>query len=310
MFSAILSFFGCFKNKSKTPRNVEAWLELHFPQKFEVLSSGSNFDIVNFFTGKRQSVLADRADSTVQFVIYWQKGSEDFGLYESTVEQEYQAAKTNTQRARDFYKRLKDKGLEQFSIGMNGNRAYVLIYEEPTPTVRAHTLTLLKSVLDTQKETPADNFQVSFMEPTAYQSEFKEVIPNWNWNRPDGWYKNVCILSLEMDVSKGMNLEKLSRQWTINSMADRTESYRAESYKYVAAWAEKHLSKPFYLEPDLAAEFEAPLTDPMSIRYRFAYYKTEAETKGENAAMAEPIGYVSVLYQADEKTFTKILKED
>jgi hypothetical protein len=307
MFGAILSFFGCLKNKSKTPKNVEAWLELHFPQKFDVLSSGSNFDIVNFFTGKRQSVLADRADSTLQFVIYWQKGSEDFGLTDSTVEQEYQAAKTNTQRARDFHKRLKNKGLEQFSIGMNGDQAYLLIYEEPSRAARTQALAILKSVLDAQQELPADQFQISYMEPAAYQIEFKEIIPNWNWKRPDGWYHNNCILSLDFDATKGIKPEKLGRLWTINTSSERTTPYQEDAFKYASEWAAQHLSKPYYLEPEMV-EFSA--LDNMSIRFRFPYYKTKPETEGDSTSTAEPIGWVAVHYQAEEKKCTKISKED
>ncbi|MEI6412058.1 MAG: hypothetical protein WCR52_21885, partial [Bacteroidota bacterium] len=130
---------------------------------------------------------------------------------------------------------------------------------------------------------------------------------NWNWKRPDGWYHNNAILTLDFDATQGIKPEKLARLWTINTSSERTTPYQSEAYKYASEWAAQHLSKPYYLESE-RVEFSA--LDNMSLRFRFPYYKTEAETLGDSAITAEPIGWISVHYQTEDKKCSKISKED
>jgi hypothetical protein len=303
MFLALFNLFGCFGKKPPKP-SFEAWLEQNFPGQFEVLSTSSNFNLKDYYLGKRTSLLADKSDPDVQFALRWLKSPPDFGLTKAEVQAALDSCRANVAQARALLNLLKTNGFDKISVSASGPNAYLMAFAEPTSAQRLETLAQLKTALAGQPDWAERTFWVMLMEPTAYQTEFRDIIPGWHWERPDGWQRNKCIMENQINDLR-QPIAALMRGWTVSTVSDHTEVFRAEAHRQALVWAEKKLPKPFYLEPAHLVQMERDERDPLAIHYHFPVHPTQPDSL-EGTVENSIIGYVSGIYQTDDKTFTRI----
>lgn len=304
MSFALFNLFACFGKKAPKP-SFEAWLGQHFPGQFEVLQTSTDFNLKDYYLGKRRALLADKADPEVQFALHWLKSPPDFGLTQAGVQAALDSCRANVAQARAFAKLLKANGLDKISVGASGENAYLMVFAEPTPDQRHETLSRLQTALAGQRDWAEHEFWVMLMEPNAYQTEFRDIIPDWHWRRPDGWQRNKCIMENQISDLQGQTIPDLMRGWAISTVAERTEVFRAEAHRQASAWAEKNLPKPFYLEPSHLVQMGRDDRDPLAIEYDFPVHTAkphELESTIENSIT----GYVSGIYQTDKRTFNRI----
>ncbi len=296
----MLSLFGCFKKKTAAP-NIETWLEAQFPGQFTALDKNRNFDVIDLISGgKKIAVVADKSDADVQFTLEWNKHEPNLGLDRATVLEKLNRCRVEAQQARELLNSLKDKGLQQVSVGVINTAVYVQVFAEPEPVLREKTVTaLLKSLADGASPGQT-SIWVEIMEPGAYQTEFQGIIPQAHWQRPGSWQEDNKLLSLDFERDKAPNPASLLKNWKLNLFAKRNSKYREAAYPMALAYAEKELSPPFYLEPAQMVEYSQDKKDPMAIQFRFPYYKSKP-SEGEET---EPLGYIAVAYQIDRKTYS------
>lgn len=298
----MFSLFSCFRKKTP-PRNIEDWLEAHFPGRYDVLTSNLKMlDVMAQFKGEKLALVAEKADTCVQFLLDWQKGAESLGIDSAAVGRVHEAAKADVAAAREFYPVLKTAGLEKFSVGVVGRALYIQVFAEPEPALRDALLRRIKKALDERPEMPQTSIFIELMEPDAFETEFHEIIPQGHWQTGTGWQRQQKIMALDFERTAGTDIRALSRHWALNPESKRCGDYHAEAFRSAQEWANRSLKQPFFLPEDQLVSFELTEEGPPGIRYGFPYYDQPPAADSE----AEPAGYVCGWYYADQPGFTGI----
>ena len=301
----MLSIFSCFRKKSP-PKNIDSWLELQFPGQFQVLDSNLKMlDVMAQFKGEKQALLADNSAPEVQFLLNWQKNTEDLGLAPEQVKEAHEIAKNNVKNARSLYKSLKNKHLEKFSVGVIDQAAYIQVFLEPNPAARKQTLEIVKAVLDARSEQPQTRIFLELMEEASYLSEFKDIIPHGHWKTGRIWQDEHKIMALHFEWSDALKLTDMMRRWELNPLSKRGKTYTEFSRQQAIVWAEKNLPKPYFMPSNRPYRYDIPETAEPSIRYEFPFYDQELSAESSHLD-PEPKGYVVGNYTFDQKGFSQV----
>lgn len=304
------TLFGCFRKKTPAKKNVESELELMFPGQFQVLDSNRKMlDIMAQYKGDKQAVIGDKADPDVQFLLNWYKGTTTVGFDSATVIAAHEHAKKDVVQARALFKQLKDKGLEKFSVGSINGSAYVQVYIEPSPAARIEVLKTLKSVFDLAPRSLQNSVFVELLEPEDFHIRYQDIVPSTHWGKGAGVQGDQMILSLNFDLGTPMNIQKLGRQWEINTGAKRLHNVLDDAKAAAEAWAAKNLTQPAFLSPTGYTSLEVIENDEPAVRYGFPYFDKELTKEEELYTDKDPSGYVTGIYYFDQKAFTKLQKQ-
>jgi hypothetical protein len=306
MIFLIFSLFGCFQKK-KQPENLGDWLEINFPGQLVVVNNIVNLDLKNLYYKKKETIVADKNDPEVQIKVTWFKNENDLDLSKEEIQTAWEKSKNEVAAARALFSALHEKGLEKISVGVIDMAAYILIFEDPTPPVRKKYLEQILATLDARHDTTQTSIWIECMEDSAYGEEFKDIIPYGYWKRGGTLHEDQKIMSLDFEWAPGLKIDNLMTGWAINTMSERSSIYMNEAYTTASAWASKNLPSPFYLEPAQMVRIGPDEDDPLAIGYDFPYYASKPDTTDVESQL-EPLGYISVSYQTDQKVFTKIKK--
>jgi hypothetical protein len=306
MASVLSTILGCFLKKEKK-NDLPTWLETHFPGQLVVVNNIVNLDPMNLFIKEKNTILADKNDPEVQIKIKWFKKEEGLGLDAAKVQTSLDNARRDVKAARMILDGLKKTGLEKFSIGVIDMAAYILLYEEPTIELRKGNLIKILAALAALPEHSQTSIWIEWMEPSAYQQDFKDIITYGYWHRGDSYHDRNKIMSLDFEWSPGLQADTLNTGWAISIKSDRSLTFQDDAYNEASKWAVKNLPSPFYLEKDQMITIGPDDEDRMGIEYQFPYFASKPDTTvsvfDENI-----LGYVRVVYQTDQKTFGKIKK--
>ncbi|MCC6413220.1 MAG: hypothetical protein IT270_16270 [Saprospiraceae bacterium] len=292
----MFSLFSCFKKKSPAKSDFPSWLETHYPDKFTVLESGSNYDIMDYLKGKKQTWVAEKADPDVQFLMYWNKNADTLAITTAELQKEWDIARDNTRRARELYTMLKEAGLENVSAGASSNKGNILVFAEPTPEQREALAKILTQLRPKLRTAGFESVWTGIMEPSAYKYHFEDIIPAPHWRRAGGWQDNNLLF-----FAKWALQDPTPERFQYNNACDRNGAISDEAAVEAQAWAEKNLKKPFYLEKETGYSVGDDPSDPLKVVYEFPLYTAKPANNED-----EPIGYVSVTYHVDKRTFTGI----
>jgi len=301
----MLSLFSCFRKKSP-PKSIGPWLEQQFPGQFSVLDGNLKMlDVMAQFRGEKRALVADKSDAEVQFFLDWQKGAESLGLDKQTVAQAHEHAKTEITAAREWFGKLQQAGLEKFSVGVVDKTLTVQIFGEPAaPLVRDGAVAMVRKALSDRQGRLPERVFFEIMEPTAYRTEFQDVIPRGHWESGIGWQRQNMVLSWHTEPGADTTPE-----WSVNGECSRISRYREDAFRQAKAWADKHLPKPFFMDADQMIAFdqtppEAGGKEP-AIGYSFPYFDKQP---GKDDT-TEPKGYVVGVYFLEKQIFTEIRKQ-
>lgn len=296
------------KSEMKKEKNLESWLETHFPGQLVVVENIIDLDPRNLFYKKKSSIVADKNDPEVQIKVTWFKNEEGLGLNKEEVQTSLENSKRDVQAARNICKALKENRLEQFSVGVIDMAVYILLYTEPAPETRKAALQKILATLNTLPSHEQTSIWIEYMEPSIYQEEFKDIVPFGYWQRPDSYHQRNKILSLDFEWSEGLEADILNTGWAFNTDSERTMKFKEEAFTLASTWAAKNLSAPYYLEPDQLIQVGPDEDDPLAVLFLFPYYTSKPDTTAIGDEPG-PLGHVSVSYQTDRKTYSKIKKE-
>ncbi|MEP6795537.1 MAG: hypothetical protein ABJB16_14505 [Saprospiraceae bacterium] len=306
ILALLLSIFSCFGKKEKKD-NLDSWLNQHFPDHFEVINNRHDLQPKNLILKKITSVVAAKDDPEVQFVLMWFKDKEDLGLTTIEVQSAFEHSKRETAESRQLLAELIKHGATFTSVCVIDDAAYFLVYANPSAENRGKYLQQIISTLDEMPDHNQTSIWIEFMEDSAYHREFKDIIPKGYWDRVDSYHERHKIVSLYFDWTPKIKPDQLLSPWTINVKSGRSETYRADAFRAASQWAEKNISGPFYLEPDQMVEFEVDDKNHMAIHFHFPYFPAKPAEDNEDKE-AGRIGYISGVYQVDNRTFSKIEK--
>ncbi|HEY3386816.1 MAG TPA: hypothetical protein VGK46_09915, partial [Saprospiraceae bacterium] len=281
--------------------------EKYFPGELEVIENVVDLDLKNLYYKKKTSIVADKKDPEVQIAVTWFKEQDGLGITVDEVKTALDGSKRDILAARNLFKALSEKGLAKFSVGVIDMAAYILLFEEPVPSLRKDYLGKILHTLDALPDHEQTSIWIECMEPASYQEHFKDIIPFGYWKRGGTYHEDKKIMSLDFEWKEGLEVDVLNTGWAINSNSQRSTGYREDAYKAALAWAEKNLPSPFYLEADQMVAIGPDDEDPLALTFDFPYYESKPDTTvldyEDNA-----LGYVNGVYHTEKKTFTKIKK--
>jgi hypothetical protein len=306
MATLLISLFGCFQKKEKK-NDLSSWLETNFPGQLVVVNNVVNLDPMNLFIKEKNTILADKNDPEVQIKVTWFKKEAGLGLNVAEVQSSLDNARKDVKAARMIFDALKKNGLEKFSVGVIDMAAYLLLYEEPSAELRKSNLIKILAALDALQDHTQTSIWVEWMEPSAYQQEFKDIIPFGYWQRGDSYHDRNKILGLDFEWSPGLKADILNTGWAVSIKSNRSLTYQAEAYNAASIWAAKHLPAPYYLEKDQMITIGPDDEDPMAIEFQFPYFPSKPDTT-VSGFEDNALGYVRVVYQTDQKTYGKFKK--
>jgi hypothetical protein len=290
----MFSLFSCFKKKAPKA-DFPAWLEAQFPGTFTVVQSGSNYDVMDYLKGKKQTWVADKQDPDAQFIIYWEKGQTEFDADE--VKKAWEKAKKDAQTARKLHKLVASEGWEKVSAGADGTDGYVLFFTGSDPKTRAEAAAWLKGLRPQLQGIGLTHVWAALMTPAVYQAEFGDVVPATHWKRAGTWQESNLVFSAEWNLAD----DEAPGPWVYNRDGDATSAFIDEATPAAVAFAEKNLKKPYYLETKTGIRYSMSDNDPLVLVFEFPVY----DAKPQNDEV-EPKGYVEGMYHVDKRTFTGI----
>jgi hypothetical protein len=293
--------FGCF-NKANT---LQGWLDKNFPNQYEVVETRMDILPSIYKEKKRDSVVALKADPEVQFEVRWYKNAPELRMTKDEIERATEQSKKEVAATRQLFQAVQKNGAARMSVAIIEGAAYFLIYEEPTPDNRKKYLQQVLTTIEGQSDHAQTSIFVEFMEDSVYQKEFKNIIPKGYWNRTDKHKEHHNTVSIDFEWKPGLKLETLMPGWEVNTASDRCLVYMADAYQVASQWAEKNITAPYYMEPSQFVQYDIDQHDPMAIHFSFPYFTSKPLEDGTDYA-AKQKGFVTGVYQVDQKSFTKI----
>ncbi len=299
LLMSVFSFFGCLKKTKAGPEDVSEWLQMQWPDRFEVVATITNFTDKEYYLGKRRSVVAVKADKNVQFILPWVTKAVDFGIIPEEVEKAYESSLTEISRARELQMKLKNAGLQKFSVGHDERYAFIMVFDEPSPETRAQKLSVISTVLS---EDPSTRRAVLyFIEPDRYGDAFQDIIPAGHWVRRDSWQNSNEIMSLIIPDDIDDNHRAKQGKWQCNIQASRSETYIDNAYAAAVAWSKKNVPANYTVGRDSMVEIGLSKQDGLLLEINFPYFEIGAEVPAN-----EIRGKVCGVYSFDDQTFQRI----
>lgn len=308
MAICMMSIFGCFSKKKK-PETLSGWLESNFPNEIILDHDLISLHPMALFDHKKASILADQKDPEVQIRVNWISSQDGLGLSKDDIRSAMDQSRKDVENARRLYARLRDNGMNFFSVSVIKKAGYILLFKEPDAAMRQTNLERITGTLKANPDIDLSDLWVECMEEKAFNEEFKEIVPFGYWQRGDSYHDLNKILSLTFKWTPDLRTETISSGWTINPESERSSAYMDTSFEIAKAWADTHVPKPFYLEPSQMVMVEPDDNDPMAIRFHFPYFASKPDTE-EFGFEKNALGYVTGVYQTDQKTFSNIKKID
>lgn len=308
MTMLLISIFGCFAKKEKM-NDLPTWLEKNFPGQLVIVGNIVDLDPRNLFYHQKSTILSAKEDPEVQLVVKWSKEEEGLGLNKEEVASMLEQSKKDVAAARMLLKALQSNGLEKCAVGVIEMAAYIMTFEEPTPETRERYASLVLSTINELPNHDQTSIWIECMEPSVQGEHFKDIIPFGYWRRGDSYHDRNKIMSLDFEWNADLKPEHLSPHWTFNDKSDRTLVNSPKAYEQAAAWAGKNLKGTFYLEPQQMIRVGLDDDDPLTVRFEFPYFESKPDTT-DSGSFQDALGYVSVAYHTDHKTFSGIKKLD
>lgn len=301
-----MSLFGCFGKKEKKV-NLESWLAEKFSGEYQHMGKILNLDPKNLYYRKSTSIIALSKDPEVQMVVEWYRDQPDLGLTETAIREGMKQSESDMRKARKIAAALKQKGIDSISVGVVSPAIYFLPYGEPTPLFRNQLLSQLLTIIKENDDNGLTSIWIEFMEDTVYKKEFQDVVPNGYWHRPDDYHNQHKIMWLDFEWSPDLTADKMKDGWEINISSNRSNTFREDAYQQALAWAEKNLSKPYYIEPVQMVEYHGDENDLQSIHIQFPYYAAEPTPETSDKEF-EVLGYITGMYDTDLRKYSNIKK--
>lgn len=295
-----LLIFGCNRRK-KAPTGLADWLEMHFPNRFQILESRTVDPIRNLSFKVKKSIVAEKTDTLLQIEVKWDARAPDLGLSPGEIDSLFAQAKPELDDARSLFDALKTAGISKVSASILNGYATVLIFEEPTPAHRERFLNDIKTVFLKWPLHKNYGIWLVFMEPSAFQTEFGDIVPLGHWVRPDGWQRQKGIISLQFQQHYAFDLEAMGKAWTFNTESDRLGAWVDQARPIAERWATEQLKKPIALKS--LSEYES-LDKKMGVKIKFAF--SDQPKLGEDAPIS---GYVAGDFLLDKGIFEKLRME-
>jgi hypothetical protein len=277
----ILSFglliFSCMRRK-KAPARIGDWLELHFPNRFEVLETHTADPIRNLSFKVKKSVVAEKTDTMIQFQVKWDTREAGLGLNVAEINEQALSAKQMTTDARSLLEAAQKSGYSNLSVGIQRGKAYLFVFEEPNSENRKKAAKRINTFIANWPLAKQYQLKICLMEPAAYHAEFTDIVPLKVWARQDNWLVKKTVLDLTINEGKAPSETKLTTSWQFNNLSDRQLQIMEKATGMAEKWAKEHLKKPVFFSS--MSEYES-LDKILGLQFKFPFsYQENGDIAG------------------------------
>jgi hypothetical protein len=297
----VFALTACFRKKGD-PKNLGDWLEKNMPGQLQVLDSNLKMlDVMAQFKGEKQALVADQQNQDIQFLLDWEKDSANLGLDKPDIEDQLAYAREGYRKSTELYQLFASAGLEKVAVGVHHLNIFIQYYAEPGSEEREKFKKAVLQVMNQWIKTDGYTLYWQIMEPAAYQTKLKNIIPAGHFITENGWQQDNEILSLSI---LWRDIKAESWNWDINTVSLRGQAITDQAFEKASEWARQNLPAGAHLEegkligfelvkhPDQARQ-KADAHSP-SIRISFPYILEKKETEEH-----EPDGFVTCVYVLD-----------
>ena len=254
---------------------------------------------------KRESVVALKSDPEVQFEVTWYKNAPELRMTKEEIIKATEQSKNEVAQSRQLFQEIQKGGPAKMSVAVIEDAAYFLLFEESAVDNRKKYLEQILHYLNGRPVHAQTSIFIEFMEDSVYQKEFKDIVTRGYWNRASKHYEHNKIVALDFEWKPGLKVETLMTGWAVNTESDRASVMMEDAYQEVVKWVEKNLTQPYYIEPGHFVQYDVDEHDPMAIHFYFPYFTSKPLEDGTDYE-SKQLGFVTGVYQADQKTFSKI----
>ncbi len=304
IFSLIFMIFSLFGCKSKAPSFADC-LENEYPNRFQVLDTFTDDIIGNLSFSVKTSIVAEKSNNLIQTSLNWDKRLENFNLSKSKLDSAFSKAQREYKDALSLYKTTQENGLKEIAVGIKNGTVFILIFAEPTLTHRKNSLLILEKCFAKWQKEGAYEMNISYLEPSEKDMNFKEIVPLLYWRQSVGEFKKNMVYSTICPYNETFLATKVGKNWEYNTSSDRfmyaIEKARIEGKK----WASGHLRKPYEILETV--EFNQIEKNPtiVNIKFPITYQSKETESASYNI---EADGYISMDYNVENNTLMSKIK--
>jgi len=290
-----LLFYQCKRKKAPTA-DLQTWLEIPYPGRFQVLSTTTDDAIRNLSFKVKKSVVAEAANPMVQALLRWDMQAEDFGLTTDEVDGAFANAAAEWQDATAFYEALKKHGFENMAVGIRKGAATVMVFADPTPEARNEQLLNLEKALADWPAASKYDKVLAFVEASELGKDFQGIVPLTYWQPSGDHYRKHLVFSVFCRYDRPFSARELEREWAFNTEGDRYLVFLEKAEQAMKAWAKEHYKKPYHLHNVM----ESDLGGDGSTRLKFKFPFTNQPTENTDAEFS-PDGYFVVDFDIDKQ---------
>lgn len=288
-----LPFTACFRKKAGS-RNLQQWLDRHYPGKFEVISTSTDDAIRNLSFKVKTSLVAEKANPLVQANIKWDKRAPDLNLTMGLVDTAFAQAETYFQDAQELLQILKTQGLERPCVSLKNRTATVLLCQQATEEFRQQCLAKIEKACRLWPKSGEYDKEILLMEKAAQANIPGEILPISFFM--DRQYLKAVTYRFQLPYNQDFGGENLNENWSFNTASDQFTTAHEEARKAMETWAAQHYGKPYFLMD--TSEFEQTSEKPLRYRFKFAF--THQEQPENSTDYVEPDGYFVVDFDMDK----------
>ncbi|MBI1226529.1 MAG: hypothetical protein GC192_14945 [Bacteroidetes bacterium] len=295
---SLLAFWGCFRKKAAIS-NLQDWLDKHYPNRFEVLSTGPDDAIRNMSFKVKRSLVAEKANPLVQAELKWDKRQPDFDLTTGRVDTVFAQAQTYFQDAQDLLRILKSQGFDKPCVSLKDGIATVILFHEATEEYRRECVLKLEKAFKSWPKSEEYGKEILLMGTDAYTNMPGEILPiDYFVGRA---YLKQVTYRFQLSYNDEFDGENLMDNWIFNTASDQFNAAFEKARTEVENWAKTNYKPYFFMEN---SEFEQVSEKPLRYQFKFAFtHKKQAEDSTE---YVEADGYFVVDFDMDKNEVLKI----
>lgn len=299
----MLSVSACFRKKPGIG-NLKDWLEMHYPGRFEVLSTGPDDAIRNLSFKVKKSLVAEKSDPLVQVQLKWDKRETGFGLTTAKVDSAFAQAKTFSKDAYELLSLLKKQGFDNMAAGIQNWTAMVLLFETSTPESRQERLRQLENAFSAWPKSGSYGKEVLLMEPAVKTELPGEILPLSYFLDGNGQFRKQATYSFYLPQNQELETENAAEIWQYNTLNDQFSPVFEQARSAMEAWAKKNVRQPYFLME--TSEYEEISQQPLQYRFKFPFTDENQAEAASNGIYVEQDGYFSVVFDLEKNEAVKI----
>lgn len=235
LLAIVLFLFSCRQKKERI-KNVEQWLDQHFPGQFMVVDTRMSDPIKNLSFKVKKSILAKKDAPLVQIEVKWDARVEGLELDKQEIIQQFEIAEQQFQTSQKALQDFKSAGFSNLSIGMRNDDYIILFFQEMTQNdLQAFAKQVMEAWINLDLS-QGHYAWFGLMDPHASGELFGEFIPLKHWVLDYKWQNEHTWFFLEVPPGEALKKIQAKASWKLNEgslwMKEKALTFKPQIQKW------------------------------------------------------------------------------